>query len=428
MTDLPREFLKRMRASLGAEFDSFLKSYENAPQKALRVNTLKISVDDFKKISPFPLSPVPWEESGFLFEGDAPGRTVLHFAGAYYVQEPSAMAVVPELEVKGGERVLDLCSAPGGKGTQIAQYMGGEGVLVLNEVVPSRRDILAENVERMGLKNAVVSCAAPQKLATIFENYFDKILVDAPCSGEGMFKKEPNAIPEWSLENVKRCAERQSEILDAADKMLAGGGRLVYSTCTFAPEEDEGQIENFLAAHPDYRLIKMQKLYPHKTCGEGHFFAVLDKGAGERVSDFKTAPVETPKNNLDALKVYREWEVATLKKPLERVVARGDGIYLVPPLPDFADKSIFQYYIGIGRVDGKNFFPWHSIATRLTSAEAEAIEVDEQTAINYLRGLTFGCPPEIKGWRLVTFHNLPLGWCKAVNGTAKNHLPKGLRI
>ena len=264
MLELPKEFAERMSLQLGAAFPDFLKSYNGKPQKAIRVNTLKISAENYTKISPFALSPVPWEPSGFFVEGESLGKTVLHAAGAYYVQEPSAMSAVPELDVKPGERVLDLCSAPGGKGTQIAQYMHGEGVLVLNEPVLSRRDILAQNVERLGIKNAVITCADPDFLATVFENYFDKILVDAPCSGEGMFKKESNAIPEWSPQNVAMCAERQAKILSAADKMLCGGGRIVYSTCTFSLEEDEGQIENFLRSHPNYKLIKMKKLLPHE--------------------------------------------------------------------------------------------------------------------------------------------------------------------
>lgn len=341
------------------------------------------------------------------------------------------MSVVPELDVRAAqdERVLDLCAAPGGKGTQIAQYMQGEGLLFLNEVVPSRRNILAQNVERLGVKNAVISCMKPQELSSIFENYFDRILVDAPCSGEGMFKKEPNAIPEWSLQNVRRCAQRQAEILEAADKMLIGGGRLVYSTCTFSPEEDERQVENFLMEH-DYELLKSERLYPHEIKGEGHFFAVLQKFGQGTPNSLGSDPVTTPKNKLDLLKIYREWEAETLIKPLERVIAVGDGIYMVPNgVPDLSEyNNAFQYYIGIGRVEGKNFFPWHSIATRLKAEEANRVEVDDQTAINYLKGLTFNCSSEEKGWRLVTYKNLPLGWCKAVNGTAKNHLPKGIRI
>lgn len=434
MFELPNEFIERMRAQLGNSFPAFLASYEIEPQKAIRVNTLKISVENFKKISPFALSPTPWEPSGFFVTGDSLGKTVLHAAGAYYVQEPSAMSAVPELEVKAGERVLDLCSAPGGKGTQIAQYMNGEGVLVLNEPVSSRRDILMQNVERLGIKNATITCADPDFLATIFENYFDKILVDAPCSGEGMFKKEPNAIPEWSPQNVKMCAERQAKILAAADKMLCGGGKLVYSTCTFSPDEDEGQIENFLKLHPNYSLIKMKKLLPHEISGEGHFVAVLQKCEGDRAEDFPLLKPSIPKKS--DIRVYREWESATLKTCLDNLVVYNnrllyfnDGAQNFTAALPLNERWRFRpSMLRLGEFDVKRFTPDHEIATRFTPDIVQSIEVDEQTAISYLRGLTFECSQTLKGWHLVTYNNLPLGWCKAVNGVAKNHLPKGLRI
>ena len=436
MFNLPPEFTERMRGQLGESFGEFIKSYELPPQRAIRVNTLKISVENFKKITPFALTPVPWEPSGFYVEGESLGKTVLHAAGAYYVQEPSAMSVVPELGVKPGERVLDLCSAPGGKGTQIAQYMNGEGVLVLNEPVPSRRDILMQNLERLGVKSATVTCAAPDFLAEIFTNYFDKILVDAPCSGEGMFKKESAAIPEWSLQNVEMCAQRQAEILAAADKMLCGNGRLVYSTCTFAPAEDEEQIQNFLSSHPDYTLLKMHKLLPHEVRGEGHFFAVLQKSEGERAEDFPILKSSVPKKA--DLRAYREWESMTLKANIENLVLDGDMLYcfysgvqnFAAALPD-SEKWRIRQLIPLGKIDAKKFTPFtpsHAISTRLSSSAANAVEVDEPTALNFLRGLTFDCQQNLKGWYLVTYKNLPLGWCKAVGGTAKNHLPKGLRI
>lgn len=435
MIELPEAFKERMKAMLGGDYSEFLKSYNLPPCRAIRVNTLKISVGDFKPISPFALSEVSWEPDGFYVGGESLGKTVLHAAGAYYVQEPSAMSAVPELDIKRGERVLDLCAAPGGKGTQIAQYMRGEGVLVLNEPVLPRRDILAQNAERLGVKNAVITCAEPSLLADVFPNYFDKILVDAPCSGEGMFKKEPNAISEWSPQNVHMCALRQEGILAAADKMLCGGGRLVYSTCTFSPEEDEGQIENFLAAHKDYKLLKMQKLLPHEVRGEGHFFAVLLKAEGERAEDF---PALCPRISPKTEKIYREWERQTLKISINNLIEEGDRLYFFNGgTPDFSkfvpekERRRFRSLIPLGTITSDRaptFTPSHALAARLSSGEANCIETDEKTALDYLRGRTFPCPTALKGWFLATYKNLPLGWCKAVNGTAKNHLPKGLRI
>lgn len=431
MIELPADFKTRMRADLGARYDDFINSYDRAPYKAIRVNTLKIPVEDFRKISPFNLTPVPWEPSGFYVNEEKAGKTVLHAAGLYYVQEPSAMSAAPLLEVKAGERVLDLCSAPGGKGTQLAQTMNGEGVLVLNEIDFKRYQILKSNVERLGVKNAVTVNFSPEKLCEYFTGYFDKILVDAPCSGEGMFLKEPDAVTEWSLKNVEACAKRQEKILDCADKMLAGGGRMVYSTCTFAPEEDEGQIENFLKTHAGYKLLQMKKLLPHEIKGEGHFYAVLEKPDGVRCEIKNRKPVINEKT----LKVYREWESETLKLRADDICCEGGygkTEYICKFFEDLPENRLscqrFGRLYGEISLDGKRFEPSHRLAMSLKSGEVKHIGVDEATALKYLRGLTFDCPASEKGWRVVTYLGYPLGWCKAVNGTAKNHLPKGLRI
>lgn len=434
MVELPEEFLTRMRNVLGGGFDDFYDSYKLPPERAVRVNTLKISVEEFKKIFPIPLGEsVEWERSAFYTPAEGLGKTVLHSAGAYYVQEPSAMCAVPELEIRGGERVLDLCAAPGGKTTQIAAYMRGNGLLFANEIDYSRCAALKSNIERAGVKNAVVLNRSPQELARSFGEYFDKILVDAPCSGEGMFKKEPNAIPEWSVQNVARCAERQAHILDCADKMLRGGGRLVYSTCTFSPEEDERQIENFLRAHGRFTLIGMKKLYPHEIRGEGHFCAVLQK-TGESENEIKSGAAVKRKSDGLTLKIYREWESETLLKPLAAVEAYGDALFLsVGELPDLSrvlpdGGSRAGIFLGRISTDKKRFEPSHRLAMCLKRDEVRSIEVDEATALKFLGGQTFDCSGAEKGWRAVTFSGLPLGWCKATAGTAKNHLPKGIRI
>ena len=265
-----------MKERLG-DFPAFLASYEEPPKKGLRVNTLKISPEEFVRRSPFPLSPVEGTSCGFYVSEEKPGADVWHFAGLYYLQEPSAMTVGETAKDCPKNRVLDLCAAPGGKTTHLAAEMGGEGILIANEIDPARARALSQNVERMGITNCAVTCAPPEKLAEQFPAYFDLVLVDAPCSGEGMFKKEPNAIPEWSEENVARCALRQREILEEAAKTVSSGGRLLYSTCTFAEEEDEWQIEAFLCRHSEFTLLRLNKLYPHEFCGEGHFCALLEK-------------------------------------------------------------------------------------------------------------------------------------------------------
>ena len=252
---LPQEFLERMENMLGEEYPAFLKSYDIARYQALRLNPQKGDDASFLNRMVFSLERVPWAEHGYYYTAqDTPGKHPYHEAGVYYIQEPSAMApaayLTRQMADGAGERILDLCAAPGGKSTQIAAAMAGRGILISNEIHPARAKILSENIERMGIANAVVTNETPQRLAEHFSEYFTRIMVDAPCSGEGMFRKNEEACEQWSTQNVELCADRQDEILDCAASMLAGGGRLVYSTCTFAPAEDEGSIGGFLETLP----------------------------------------------------------------------------------------------------------------------------------------------------------------------------------
>ena len=252
---LPAEFADRMKQMLGNEYEEFEACYDREKYRALRFNPLKGEVSAFLEQTPFSLTSVPWSEYGYYYDAeDTPGKHSYHEAGVYYIQEPSAQTPAVLLEALPGERVLDLCSAPGGKATQIAAAMKGEGLLICNEYVPSRAKILSENIERMGIRNALVLNETPQKLASVFAGYFHRIMVDAPCSGEGMFRKNEEAYTEWSPENVQMCADRQDEILEAAATMLLPGGRMVYSTCTFAPLENECAIARFLQKYPDFTV------------------------------------------------------------------------------------------------------------------------------------------------------------------------------
>ena len=257
---LPEQFCVRMKEMLGEEYAAFYASYDLPKYQALRINPLKTERDTFLQQAPFSLNRVPWTTNGYYYSGnDHPGRHPYHEAGVYYIQEPSAMAPAEYLMAEPGERILDLCAAPGGKSTQIACSMQGEGLIVCNEIHPARAKILSENIERMGVCNALVTNETPQKLSDNFREYFDRILVDAPCSGEGMFRKNEDACDEWSPENVENCAARQAEILDCAAEMLKPGGRLVYSTCTFAPAENEGSISRFLERHPEFSILPVEK-------------------------------------------------------------------------------------------------------------------------------------------------------------------------
>lgn len=431
MIDLPARFKIRMEKLLGDSVGEFLAVYDKKPYRAIRINTLKTDKSGCEKLLPFPLGEsVPWEKDGFYVDTDGVGKTIAHAAGLYYVQEPSAMCAAPLLDVKGGERVLDMCSAPGGKGTQLAQNMKGEGIIVLNEVNFSRAKLLSGNVERLGIRNAAVTCAQPEAIAKAFEGYFDKIIVDAPCSGEGMFRKEENAVREWSESAVISCAARQKNILDCADRALREGGRLVYSTCTFSPEEDEEQIENFLKAHKNYSLLHCVKLYPHKIKGEGHFAALLQKGEdGEISTRVGEIPLFKPVfNDKKLLALYLDFEQKYLKTHYPRLHLSGDTLISVPEDCPRIDVQTLRLGVRLGTFKGGRFEPDHSLAMASAGGDADFLQVDAKTALSYLGGNTFACDESLSGWKIVSYSGYPLGWCKAVGGVAKNHLPKGVRI
>ncbi|TGV24161.1 RsmB/NOP family class I SAM-dependent RNA methyltransferase, partial [Mesorhizobium sp. M00.F.Ca.ET.186.01.1.1] len=256
--NLPGLFTERMKNLLNQEFAAFLASYDQPVTHGLRVNPLKVAREQFLSRSPFTLEPVSWCVNGFRYQDqERPGKHPYHAAGLYYLQEPSAMSAAEALDAQPGERILDLCAAPGGKSTQLAAGLNGQGLLVANEIHPVRVKALAENLERCGVKNAVVTNETPEKLQERFPQFFDKILVDAPCSGEGMFRKLPEAIEDWSPDKVTECHLMQQDILDAASAMLKPGGTLVYSTCTFAPLENEQSLVDFLTRHPEFTVVEL---------------------------------------------------------------------------------------------------------------------------------------------------------------------------
>lgn len=462
MIKLPKEFEARMQDMLGSAYPAFVRSYEKQKVQALRVNTLKGSVEEFLEKTPFldkdSVRRVAWEPSGFYYdEGMAFGKHPFHEAGVYYIQEPSAMTPVSYLEAKPGEKILDLCAAPGGKTTQIASYMKNEGLLVCNEIHPARAKILSENVERMGIRNALVTNETPKHLSELFGAYFDRILVDAPCSGEGMFRKNEEACGEWSLENVKLCANRQDEILDCADLMLRAGGRLVYSTCTFAPEENEGSVARFLARHPEYEIVKVEKyegmssgrgewsdtirIFPHLTDGEGHYVAVMQK-AGEVPSGYRgflkngTQKGVTSKDVKEFLTFQNESLNVNLLTHREECILRfGEQLYLMPEnMPSTNQLKVLRAGLHLGTLKKNRFEPSHALALALKKADvkrcmelcAEADKNDTSVINAYLNGQTLNYEGE-KGWYLITCSGYSIGWGKLAGQIMKNHYPKGLR-
>ena len=430
MTNLPNAFIENMKKQLPeSEWEAFFAVYGQKPYKGVRLNPLK---DEPKRIAeklPFLGARVAWEENGYYTQAEKIGASVYHHAGLIYSQEPSAMCAAPLLDVKRGERVLDLCSAPGGKGTRLAADLQGTGIIVLNEPILSRAKILLQNVERMGIKNAVVTCEYPQTLSSRFLGYFDKIMVDAPCSGEGMFRKNAEeALAEWSEENVALCARRQAEILEHATKMLRVGGRLVYSTCTFSEAEDGEQVRDYLQKHPFMRLIKEEKIYPHKQAGEGHFAALF-----ERMEAGEEKPVRQAKRSATCVgeKAYREFERAFFKGKFAHNIHEVNGVLYELPQDVFEWKGLNVLRVGVrlGEVKNGRFEPCHALAMSVKADECSAVlylNNDDARVEKYLRGETLDADVK-NGWCLVCVDGYPIGLGKAVNGTLKNHLPKGLR-
>ncbi|MBQ8766871.1 MAG: RNA methyltransferase [Clostridia bacterium] len=448
MKQLPVEFQERMKTLLGDEFEDFLKSYDEKPVRAFRVNTDKISLAEFQKLNIFSTEKIPYVENGFYFDYDGIGNHPYHHAGMFYIQEPAAMVPVESIHINPDWKVLDLCAAPGGKSSQIKNKLGENGVLVSNEIVPSRCKILTGNMERMGFKNVVTTCMHPQKLSKEFPEAFDMIMVDAPCSGEGMFRKEEIAIDEWTPENVKMCAQRQSEILDCAVKMLKEGGYIVYSTCTFSLEENEMTVDVFLQRHPEFILYPTtekvrentadgiifdgcqcenihytRRCYPHKTKGEGQFVAVLKHN--ECNKEYFSVSLGKEKHD----KVLMDFLDDTLVSYDERNVQiyNGNPVYFTPDFP-IRKGTAFSCGVTIGEIRKNYVQPHHQFFMAMGTDFKRKIELSAECdeIKKYLHGEEFNTDCE-NGWAVVLVDGCTVGGVKVSNGRAKNHYPKGLR-
>lgn len=423
MIELPIDFKNRMEGYLGDSYESFIRSYSVPPFNGFRVNTLKIAPDDLLDLFPFSKGNVSWCPTGFYYDG-AFGKHPCHRAGLFYSQEPSAMISAELLDVQEGDIVLDLCAAPGGKSTHIASKLNGSGLLVSNEIVRSRALILRENIERMGIPNAVVTNMSPEELENEFDSFFDKILVDAPCSGEGMFRKDDEAIQAWSIEHTLSCAQRQQHILHSASKMLAPGGVLLYSTCTFAPCENEENIQKFLETHEDFTLECEEHIFPHEKDGEGHFAARLKKsGNGER-------RLRKPLLKEADISLFRKFEKDCLNTSLNgKAVLFGDNLYLLPEA--FGDlKNIKAVLPGLhlGEMKKNRFEPSFHLCMSLKKEDFKItyLTEDNETELYYQGNvINAECPD---GWGAALYKGYPMGWFKSANGQLKNHYPKKYRF
>ena len=450
MKQLPVEFLARMKQLMSEEeFRLYEDSYQQNAVRAFRVNTEKISVQAFSQIDPFSSEPIPYVETGFYLNYDKIGNHPYHHAGMIYVQDPGAMATAECLDIRPDWWILDLCAAPGGKSSQLRNKLGENGVLVSNEIIPSRCKILTGNMERLGFRNTATTCLDPSRIAQLFPETFDMIMVDAPCSGEGMFRKDDTAIREWSEENVLLCAERQKWILEQAAAALRPGGSLVYATCTFSLEENEMVVDDFLQKYPHFELVPVReavrlytndgisfggckcpnisdarRFYPHKSRGEGQFMAVLHD---TRPSLPRPAAAKRSAAKIDPIVMDFLKDALADFDPEQVSMYNGNPVYAAPALT--MDKGVaFSNGVTIGEIRKNYVQPHHQFFMALGKQFRRQIELapDSPELDRYLHGEEIAVDCE-NGWAVITTMGCSVGGVKVVGGRAKNHYPKGLR-
>lgn len=460
---LPTAFEDKMKSFLKEEFDDYIACYEEPRYYGLRVNTRKISVEEFKKICPFDIWPIPWIENGFYYDGDcvSPAKHPYYFAGLYYLQEPSAMTPANRLPVEPGDKVLDVCAAPGGKATELGAKLQGEGVLIANDISNSRAKGLLKNLEVFGIGNMLTVSEEPGKLTEYFPEYFDKILIDAPCSGEGMFRKDKKMVKAWEEHGPEFFSKLQRSIVMQAADMLRPGGMLLYSTCTFDALENEGTIEYLLEQHPEFVIKEMKsyegfadgkpevsesknaelqktvRIFPHKMHGEGHYLALLQKGeqagrglSAAKKSSAKKLPQELEEflQTVDPAMVGGSWEP-------ERFDIHGERVYYMPEgLPAMKGVRFLRTGLLVGELKKNRFEPSQALAMCIRREDYPntiSLSVEDERVIKYLKGETLDVSDvtehKEKGWYLFCVDGYPLGWGKLAAGTLKNKYLPGWR-
>ena len=443
--NLPIEFCERMRELTGDEYDDFIKSYDTQINKGIRINTLKCS-DSLPMLNS--CEKIQWCEDGYYADNlSINGNHPYHASGVVYFQEPSAMAVACGMPIGENAKILDLCAAPGGKTTHIGARMGNHGLLLSNEIIPKRAAVLSENVERMGLTNTIVTNESPRQLSERFEGFFDRIIVDAPCSGEGMFRKEPQAVEEWSVNHTLSCAVRQKNILDDAYKMLKCGGYIMYSTCTFSYDENESVVQymidkyNMQLCHIDGLdmlsdgigdgMQDCRRIFPHKNKGEGHFMALLRRTEESNPAKVHQKKKEKRKDTpLDlAINLYREFEKSALNTKLDgEFVLFGDNLYLMPEYINLDKLRVLRCGLHLGITKRNRFEPSHALSHALPAdmyINRIEFSLNSDEIKRYMHGETLS--NSMNGWCIITADGYSIGWGKGSNGIVKNHYPKALR-
>lgn len=445
MDKLPKEYKDKMMELLDDEYDAYLDSFNDSRTYALRVNNAKISNEEFERIAPFKLTKIDWIDNGYYYdENDKPAKHPYYYAGLYYLQDPSAMTPAKVMDVKEGDYVLDTCAAPGGKSTELASRIGDSGLLISNDVSASRCQALLKNLELAGAKNTYVISEDINKLSHNFDSFFDKILIDAPCSGEGMFRKEPSIINDWLARGPKYYRELQNDIINNCIKMLKAGGELVYSTCTFDPLEDEDIILDLLNQYDDLSLVDLNyyqgfksgvnglkeciRLYPHRLKGEGHFVAKIKK-----VGEIKHQTIINNYHDLKDEKILEFLKLVKMEFSLGKFEIKNDKLYYLPNIDmNLKGLRIIRSGLLLGEIKKHNFEPSQALAMSLKKDEFENVidfDVDDKRVISYLKGETLDVrDKDVKdGYNLVLVNGYPLGFAKISNHILKNKYAKGWR-
>ena len=452
---LKDSFKERMMHLLGGDYESFISALEKEPVRGVRANRIKTSTEHLLGITSLDLVPLSYLDNGFILrDGDGVGNTPEHHAGMIYVQDPGAMSALSAIDIGEGEWVLDMCAAPGGKSSQIAERIGDGGFLLSNEFVPKRAKIIVGNFERLGVRNAMVTSLDTKEFPKMFSNVFDTVVCDAPCSGEGMFRKSDEALADWSEENVKMCAARQLTILENAIPILKDGGRLIYSTCTYSLEENEMVVAELIKSHPELRLIPVKdelkrstkdgidfdkshpemhlarRFYPHVSEGEGQFVAVMQKG--EKSADkttilYKDEALSPSKSEIQITEKFLKDIFTT--RPEGRLIKQGDFIVLVSHTCPIPKRSVFMPGVVIGEIQKNILKPHHQLFSAYGNEMKTVVDLKkgDERIKKYLRGEEIECDTSLSGFCAVTYEGVPLGGGKISSGRVKNHYPKGLR-